>query len=509
MVVHSDEINRPRGKGNDQNKRSYDQLESTPWVSMPSIHSNTSDGIRVPYSNFALIGINGSGRLRLHTSPRLEKYRGAIFTPEFRNFCTRNVGVKIVDQPASRFGDSGTYPGRASLAPHELDYQVHPSKKRRLEGFHSLHLASDEENILRVPIKIGDTEKIIAFYENSFKTFQQINCRQVAKAYIKLIEPRKQVKHPYNGGRGALGEKGDPEKTKPDWWPPGVVHREPDHLKKPERIRLLIHIFRSLGESHGMTADKLEEAGRDAQRQIKPRERLEILDEIYRVRRLEESYERGEIDGNTIIYVANRDVTTKVDRDSESDGSTHGGSNTNETSKRTPKLSHAQEENCDALPTRLSKTSLQRPERAPNPFYQPPNLSEFRMDSKPGPQDPGIIEYFPQTEFVPSPVEDHMHLRNSQPWSPFEPSPIYSNMAYPNNGSQLVPHILSTQPMETPSLSIQQHNGMPLPESPHSSRSHFDYLPMVPNHPFNDTGIGHPQLISSNDHDREHTTRYK
>ena len=62
-----------------------------------------------------------------------------------------------------------------------------------------------------------------------------------------------------------------------------------------ERIRLLIHIFRKLGKSRGITADKLEEAGRDAQRQIKPRERLEILDEIYRVIRMEESYERGEI----------------------------------------------------------------------------------------------------------------------------------------------------------------------------------------------------------------------
>lgn len=62
-----------------------------------------------------------------------------------------------------------------------------------------------------------------------------------------------------------------------------------------ERIRLLIHIFRKLGKSRGITADKLEEAGRDAQRQIKPRERLEILDEIYKVRRMEESYERGEI----------------------------------------------------------------------------------------------------------------------------------------------------------------------------------------------------------------------
>jgi Protein of unknown function (DUF2841) len=87
-----------------------------------------------------------------------------------------------------------------------------------------------------ISLEIGDEDKVKAYYEMAFKNLQQLNCRQMAKAFIKFIEPRKQVKHPYNGGRpppGAPpGQKGDPEKTKPDWWPPGVVHKEPDHLKK-------------------------------------------------------------------------------------------------------------------------------------------------------------------------------------------------------------------------------------------------------------------------------------
>src|SRR5437764_883563 len=52
------------------------------------------------------------------------------------------------------------------------------------------------ESADRIPLEIGDEEKIQAYYERSFRAFQQINCRQVAKAYIKIIEPRKQVKHP-------------------------------------------------------------------------------------------------------------------------------------------------------------------------------------------------------------------------------------------------------------------------------------------------------------------------
>lgn len=87
-----------------------------------------------------------------------------------------------------------------------------------------------------VPLRIGETQKVTSYYESALKHFQQLNCRMVAKAFIKFIEPRKQVRHPYNGGKpppgSAPGTTGDPEKTKPEWWPPGVMHKEPDHLRK-------------------------------------------------------------------------------------------------------------------------------------------------------------------------------------------------------------------------------------------------------------------------------------
>lgn len=85
-------------------------------------------------------------------------------------------------------------------------------------------------------IRVGDATKLMNYYEGALKHFQQLNCRMVAKAFIKFIEPRKQVRHPYNGGKppagSAPGTTGDPEKTKPEWWPPGVMHKEPDHLRK-------------------------------------------------------------------------------------------------------------------------------------------------------------------------------------------------------------------------------------------------------------------------------------
>ena len=120
----------------------------------------------------------------------------------------------------------------------------HSRRVRRRRASHDLLDEPFQEPAAETPppttdmvgIEIGDTDKILAYYESALKHFQQINCRQIAKAFIKFIEPRKQVKHPYNGGKPPAGappgQKGDPEKTKPDWWPAGVQHKEPDHLKK-------------------------------------------------------------------------------------------------------------------------------------------------------------------------------------------------------------------------------------------------------------------------------------
>lgn len=65
-------------------------------------------------------------------------------------------------------------------------------------------------------------EEIETYYCARFAALQQHTCKLVVKNWIKIIEPKKQMKFPYNKG----------EEVKPDWWPAGVRHREPDHLSK-------------------------------------------------------------------------------------------------------------------------------------------------------------------------------------------------------------------------------------------------------------------------------------
>ena len=62
-----------------------------------------------------------------------------------------------------------------------------------------------------------------------------------------------------------------------------------------ERIRLLVHILCELRESHNITSEKLKDAGQDVRRGIVPEERLQVLDEIYYVRDMEELYLDGKI----------------------------------------------------------------------------------------------------------------------------------------------------------------------------------------------------------------------
>lgn len=70
-----------------------------------------------------------------------------------------------------------------------------------------------------------------------------------------------------------------------------------------ERIRLLVHILCELKESRGITAEKLKDAGQDVRRQIQPESRLQVLDEIYYVRYMEELYMEGKISTHSLPYL--------------------------------------------------------------------------------------------------------------------------------------------------------------------------------------------------------------
>lgn len=92
-----------------------------------------------------------------------------------------------------------------------------------------------------ISFAVTDVEALKKFYITRFIQMQQIPCKMINKAWIKVVQPKKQARHPYNGGKENkdLGKKDAGERTKPDWWPPvGCRHKEPDHIQKPGMYRI-------------------------------------------------------------------------------------------------------------------------------------------------------------------------------------------------------------------------------------------------------------------------------
>ncbi|KKK19509.1 hypothetical protein ARAM_003486 [Aspergillus rambellii] len=273
------------------------------------------------YLHFALLYIDETGKLRFEASPSIANNCQTILSPDVTDSFLRAVALsnkgdttKLLESSEGKFEDSR---GRSPLSPESPDA---PGISRRGSIFQ--HTDSQQSKRKRVShecvvpmsitchpktmLPIRNQSLLRRYYEKAFESLQQINCRILAKAYIKLVEPRKQVNYPYNGRKIISGssQQFDPEMTKPAWWPTGVTHREPDHLLKAERIRLLVHILCELRESHAICVEKLKEADQSIRRQISPVERLQVLDEIYRVREEEESYLDGRTDGQAVVCIS-------------------------------------------------------------------------------------------------------------------------------------------------------------------------------------------------------------
>ncbi|SCU86134.1 LANO_0C06854g1_1 [Lachancea nothofagi CBS 11611] len=85
-------------------------------------------------------------------------------------------------------------------------------------------------------LDLGNGQEVEQYFKNVFSMLRQLQCKAIAKAWIKVVEPKKKSRFPYMNG----------DLSKPYWWPSDVEHREPDHLRKPQRIRLMAAILSQL-----------------------------------------------------------------------------------------------------------------------------------------------------------------------------------------------------------------------------------------------------------------------
>ncbi|CAG8162063.1 unnamed protein product [Penicillium nalgiovense] len=293
------------------------------------------------YTHFAMIYIDNDGNLCQRASDSISESREAILSPRVTGEFLRAVamsreahatrsqvspelqvpssgGQPFNNSSATSQGGSVGYNGMGLGSQQRMQVPSQPespfqpvmwpsceswplqasSQPKKNFGGRNLNLASHQ----RAFISVKERGLLRLYYEKIFQNLQQTNCRIIAKAYIKLVEPRKQVNYPYNGRKIVEGrtQQLDPEATKPPWWPRGVSHREPDHLPKVERIRLLVYMLCEMRETHGITTARLKQSDQPIRRQILPVERLQILDEAYRIREEEEKYLDGISDGKRV-----------------------------------------------------------------------------------------------------------------------------------------------------------------------------------------------------------------
>ena len=176
------------------------------------------------------------------------------------------------------------------------------------------------DNLKTIQLRLDDSEACHDYFKFCFQTIQQIDCRFIAKRWIKRIEPKKQVLHPYNGGRSSPK---DPERTKPDWWPSDIIHKEPDHINREgeifqhpwyeakltvlARIQLLTHIIMHTGTDLLTTSETsvlqpkppilakdLREVTEPYKTELRNTKSWSILEDMFGVRKYMEGVESGE-----------------------------------------------------------------------------------------------------------------------------------------------------------------------------------------------------------------------
>lgn len=334
----------------------FTQANSNVHPRETTIETALRECARIPIKDFVLAAIDENGEVKTYTSVSLAPHRQRIFNDHFITNL-RHAVKRATQDPYSSSGysqdamygelelDSG-HERKSSGSSESRRHRKTRSDDSDEEGTSSSSRrqkrprypgqnreASNDDTPMPVPVMktqqlvIGNDDEVEKFYSCRFKDMQQSACKVMGKAFVKLVEPKKQTHHPYT--------KGDDKA--PPWWPPTtgdenvrVRHKEPDHLLKPERIRLLVWILRLIVEPPekqcltvsklGLNVKKLEEVTMEAMSNwFNDKEHLEnaqkrpYLKEIFKIAKAEERYRNGEIDGTTVIPVMHGERYGAVD----------------------------------------------------------------------------------------------------------------------------------------------------------------------------------------------------
>lgn len=495
-----------------------------------TIEAALRDCVRLPVKEFALIVLLENGEERTYTSQLLTPCQPRIFSDRFRQEFRRNVrrtaaagtyGGSAYGQEEAMYADGDdnrkqSSSGESSSDMSRRQYQrlsrseesdevdLTNGKRKRARGPLYPESFDNDDTPVPVPVQkrhqltIGKEAEVEEFYFTRFKDMQQSSCKVMGKAFVKLVEPKKQTHHPYT--------KGDAKA--PPWWPTSsdehhVRHREPDHLLRHERIRLLVHILKMVIEpphkqcptvqKMGLNVRKLEEATMEAMSiwfndTDHPENLLKkpFLKEIFKVAKAQERYKNGEIDGDTRIPVMHGDRSGQDYSDDEVEEVVKDEDDEPDTTQVATNISTP---DSNVSPSIMQSQHLQQPqETEANPmFIGAPRPLPVRGYTQP------LDEHssFPNPPYISRGVGIGFQTQSPSPQDPSRrsfASPIYSpqsmywqNTTMVSNGTMNSNYYV-TSPQTTISPQSGQFQLPPPPSSqqpmlPPLTHNHFDGLP--------------------------------
>lgn len=326
-------------------------------------------------------------------------------------------------------------------------------------------------------------EEVRDYLGYCFDEFQQIPCKMIAKQWIKIIEPKKQSQYPYNGG----------DKFKPTWWPKEVRHKEPDHLKKAERIAVLTNIALLFRERTGelfdsvMAIGEVSATGSDTQRigTLSSRKEL-VLRDLFRVAECTglciEVIEPGQ-KYSSKVYAA-KSLTANEETDTTESSPEVQKTRANKSARSTNKSARAAKSSLDEQASSEpssdeddtketsigSETELERSALPPVPYVPPSSASAIPSAQPPRPN----IRTRRSSKLVPPMMYDLQASVAARSLASMS-EPSINNLLPPaplaagfSTGHYLPPP-LSYMPVQSPYLGQAKYYGYPLIQNPVSS----------------------------------------
>ncbi|KAL5347677.1 hypothetical protein ACLOAV_007086 [Pseudogymnoascus australis] len=408
-----------------------------------------------------------------------------LFTPEFQdqrqplhhNMLKRELGAEGTDlqnktRSNIRCRNQINTSFRKRTPPHS-----HSAYDDEYSTDSSMNLGSRNRAVPTLPtltITIGDDAARDDVYLQCLKDIQQNGCKVIGKAWVKLLEPKKQSTYPYTKGA----------QKRPPWWPAvtgrnNIRHKEPDHLHKRERIILLMHILGLIvsqdrngpAQQRKIDVSKLEKVTREAMatwfgEKPKNAEKRGFLTQLFRVLYKEECYRRGELDGSTAVCV--NDVAGTTDDDDNDDD--------DEESELSPQQLHQAQPISPFLPTPPSSLSPSHPiisttASADMHNYYPRLPPPFPFHSSYIPTTPDTTTGDDYTDSA-YPIQHHTTLTHSQ-----QP-PTYPTRTWPAHEMNIYASSAWPTPPAAPSGPMQQYPfGMSTSSPPQQQGQSVVFLP--------------------------------